>query len=369
LLHEAKFNKTFIHGVEILRKGFDFDISKGSDIVEGSYQHLPVFFRFLKIKGSEMYNDHVIKITMMVLQRRITRANGLFSEMQQLLPRLYKIKSKGKYPLEEKLIKTLLYLILPVSSPDELLTPDQKKANDLEAHHWLSKIESVSDDMGELYSEFLYIRCWVARRVGLVAEAKQVALKGIALFENDPRFYHGLMLADYCTFLDTKINERTIADIDAMLDSAEKAYQRYIPFIDKYYHNPYKDEIVAKLNDCFNNNFCYLFTEKAKILYHKKAIAASIPFIEHALASLDKMRPGKDFRERLSEYYDTAANLYYLQSYYTDLYNPQERLSEALSSINNALLLTTRRDIMSEYEKEKEKIKRRQEDTRKTSRS
>lgn len=370
ILHEANFNRIFVDGIEILRKGnMELDFSKGADGVEGSYQHLPMFFAF-EGNNSTKNNQDFLQITLLILQRKITPGSTLFEDLQQLLAqlhdRLFLIKSRSKYPLEEKLLKTLLYLILPMSGQGPLMSSRDKQSNDTEAYHWLNKIEGTAEDMGYLYREFLYLQCWVARRVGDFDGAKIIAVKGIELYKDDPRFYHGLFLAEYCHFLTGKPKEKQLERINFILEHTEHADARYPLFIEKHYDSQIAINLKARLRDCFGNNFCYFLTEKAKLLAEIKAIPEAIESLEQAEQRLGKMMQKGHFLEPLAEYYDTAANLYWAQSYYPDKYDIKEKAEAALNYIDQAVILAPRREIRIEYETKKHNIAiRHQEVTRK----
>lgn len=358
ILHEAKFNEIFLRGIDIMEKeGSQFDISKGADCVEGSYQHLPIFFKFARIEGSESYGEDILNITLPVLQIKPS-GDELFEGMKQLLSRLYRIKSRGRYPLEEKLIKALLYLILPVSDHRESISAEAKKANDVEAYHWLNKI-AAGKDMGPLSSEFLYIRCWVARRVGKFEKACELARRGIKEFGKDPRFYHGLMLAEYCLLMEPRPEYRDVGLLDHILEQAGIAFELYPGFIRECYDPGLQTDIMARLEDCFYNNFCYFLTEKAILLYQHKKARESVDCLKKARHYLEVLRLNGRFREKLPEYYDTAAHLEYQESFYPGVFDAQKSILAALDSIDGALLLTTQREARAEYEKEKAKIEKR----------
>lgn len=362
IVNEAKFNEIFLTGMNIMdRVGFEFEILKGGDSIAGSYQHLPVFFRFSKIPGSSVYNDDLLKISMPILQRKIAGNDILMNDIRQLLQRLHRIKSRSKYPLEEKLIKTLLYLILPVSHNTQQLSPNEKRANDMAAYHWLKKIAEDNEDMGPLFSEFLYIKCWVARRVGLFPEAKEIALKGIKDFPKDPRFYHGLFLAEYCIYFDMQEQYKIPDMVDDLITNAVSAFQLYPAFIDEFYDNAYHDDLNERIEDCFNNNLCYLYTERAYLLYHEKKSKEALGTLDKAREYLGALIVGDYNNETLPEYFDTAAYFYYQESFFRHL-NPKQKIQKALDAIDEALLKTTHRDLRDQFDKRRKLIKKREQE-------
>ena len=366
VVHEAKFNEIFLNGMSIMnRDGFDFDISKGADSVEGSYQHLPVFFKFSKIPGSGTYNDDLLKITLPILQRKVAGNDLLMDDIRKLLNRLHHIKSRSKYPLEEKLIKTLLFLILPISFNGQQLSPEEKLANDMAAYHWLKKIADYKEDMGLLLSEFRYIRCWVARRVNYFDEARGIALEGIRDFPEDPRFYHGLLLADYCLYLDMKETFRTVGMVNEMIGNGLKAHRRYPAFIGEFYDNQYQNELNNRIGDCFNNNFCFLYTEKAYLLYREIKPAHALEALQTARQYLAALQMEEGNNEVLPEYFDTAAYFFYQESFHPEL-DPVQKIQDALDAIDKALLKTTQRGLRDAYDKRRKLITEREAVIRET---
>lgn len=353
---EAEFNSIFIMSIETIKNELNnFDLSKGGDPIEGSYQHLPVFLHFSDGDERKEYHEIILKLTRMILERKINESKLIFIEFDALLRKLYTIKSKVQSPTEEKLIKSFISLILPPI--DSYEHNEEYDVTDMKAYKWLRDVEKRNTEP-TLESEILYMLCWTARRTKDYISSEQFAKRGIKKFPKDPRFFHGYALALYGEKED--IEKETVSDVNEIIENLQKAYKLYPDFLKDSYSSADCVLFLNKVDQCFDNNFCFFYTEIAHLLFLKKQPQEqSLSYIKLAEINLNRLRVGGGFIEELAEYYDTEAYFYFVQSLLKKYFNPLQKVLAAKKSIDTAIQLTSDRRLITKYEKRKRVIETR----------
>ena len=349
LVIESEINFYFVRGLDLLRDTGIFGIQKGSDIIEGSYQHLPVFFK-LDIFPKEIQLQFKRILNIILLH---TANNGIqiYENMKEFLDKLRNTKAREEYPLSERIIKGLLCILLPMEND-----ADFKKRNIL-VYKWLKNINEEVSQKDEFKSELLYLLSWFARRVENYPESINYASIGTKLFKYDPRFYHSHLLNEICLFSE----DNDINSLNPILNNTSKAELLYPNFIENHFASSKEESVTIqrKLKDCFNNNICFIYTDIAFIIRNKNPRQAEIYLRkarQYLLLLLEKGR----FRESLAEYFDTEAYLLFVESFIMqDVKINKLRLS--LKSINKSINLQEKKlniskELSSKYEKRKSQI-------------
>ncbi|MEO6977027.1 MAG: hypothetical protein ABI113_01575, partial [Mucilaginibacter sp.] len=354
LLNEAIFNTTFINGIEqISKSGVNFILKKGEDLIEGSYQHLPIFLTFSKIKKLQL---HTFNFLALILTKKTEESKGIVYELDEILNLLVEANSNGDWPIEVKLLKAFIFILLP--SEDESLATSYKKSievidNNAFALEWLEGIyQRTKIDDSELSADLLYLLCWTARRVKDYKKALSYANIGIKVFSDDPRFYHGKFLADYCIYQSAQRASGEL--IDEMLKNLKLSVNFYTSFISNHYIQ--FDSVVLlydKLIDTFNNNFCYCLVLKASYLASSQTendvnlIVALLTQARNHLKAL-KLENGA-FKDELAEYYDTESHLEYIEADYLKGKHRVKKLHNAQLAISQAIKLSTHEGLKNKY--------------------
>ena len=353
LYNESLFNSRFIQSIDSIKNNITvFDLSVGEDIVEGSYQHLPFLLKF----SNKHYHSQTNSIIQFILTNKTTESNLLCNQLSELLSRLYGIKSKQESSEEEKIIKALIFLLLPEAG----LKADNNLSNEKLAYNWLSKIKIKNTK--DLESEIYYVLCWICRRQKKYENSLIYAEQGKAKFSHDPRFHHGYALTQYCilNWNDRESSETDLSHltlINDVLTHSTIAQQLYPNFITANYIE--QEALIRKINDSFRNNLCCFLTIKAEIMRELKHPKQEIVnTLSDARVNLDKLKVNKSYVEDLAEYYDTEARLEYLEADYRELCNitPQEKLQRALEAIEKAINKTNQEKLRNRYKDMKDRI-------------
>lgn len=345
LKKEAELNASFLKIIEHIQSGkTNFTISKGKDVIEGSYQLLPILLNF--DNANENYNSNLFLLIELVLNKTIEDSEIVCKKLEKLIISLGKITFKGNYPLEQKLIKALIFLLLPSIGGND------GKNYDSGIYDWIKEEEQhLQEHNNKVKSEFLYFSCWVARRCGDYEQSKNYAQKGIENYQNDPRFYHGLFLAQYCMYY----NHKDIQLLNEILNNAEQAFYSYHLYFLKSYNVPEARSLIElRFLDCFNNNFCYFYAEMAwlkKDISYKEAIEA-LGISRKKLELLKK----SETRKYLSEYYETESHLEFIESKFYEKFNSLDKLNHSLRAINIAIEKANSLELRKQYHSERLKI-------------
>ena len=135
------------------------------------------------------------------------------------------------------------------------------KENDLIATSWLNDLE-ISEDDDEALCNKLYLQIWALRRINEYEDSIKLSNEAIAKFPDDPRFYHGLFLSQYCISEDKKKKDRNL--IKKILDNLEKANLLYHNFIVQNFEDQHNMPLVLKsINHSYTNSRSYCLALKA----------------------------------------------------------------------------------------------------------
>lgn len=352
LWNEAIFNTSFINGIEQIKlAGQGFDLNKGGDIIEGSYQRLPIFLTFSKVPSLQI---HAFNLLSLILHRKPDDSQAFCNELDELLSKMIQADSIGDSPFEVKLLKAFIFVILP--SIEENIKSKNKRNNDSIALKWLQNLSSdPNSNEPELRADLLYLQCWAARRIPDYVKSIEYAEKGVDAFPEDPRFYHGKFLAQYCILENTNDQHQHLMLIDEMIENLKKALKNYDLFINKFYSG-FENGILLtqKLIDTFNNNFCSCFTLKARCLrtyYNQKFDNTDVlKLLEIARNYLNCLKNDDgQFKDLLPEYLDTEANLELVESFYLENDNKKQKLYYAKKAIKKAIEISTNVSLIEKY--------------------
>lgn len=333
---ENKVNNLIALGFEEIRLGgSEFTLQKGQDLIEGSYQFLPIIFRIQNISEfSTIYAKPINMLTELIVKKKINESKKVCDSLLDLFKLLERNINKYNDPIEEKIIKTLVFLILPNSN--------EKSSTEL-IINWLSKSDNESLPL-ELRVELWYTLCWIYRRTKNYSASIRIADEGIKTVPNDPRFYHGKSLANYCMWVENKKS----VNIDDIISGLKKSKKLYYEFIEDNYTNGLKASLHSKIIDTFNNNLCYFYTEKSFLIKdsHPDMAMELINIARHKYLKELKKADGT-YIETLPEYYDTESNLEFVESYMLD--DKINRLSHSKIAIEQAIKLSNHLELKGKY--------------------
>ncbi len=308
----GEFNTAFVYSINKIKQGMPFDLSKGADHIEGNYQHLPLLLTFNSARLK--YLESLSELVRLVLCHKSENGNNLLSQFEKMIKEMNSSNIYNKDETEINLIKSLLFMILP----SKLIVNTSIKENDLLAEKWLDDLK-INDD-NESQRNLLYLKIWCKRRINNYKESEEIATKAIISFPDDPRFYHGLFLSQFCLFeeLMDKNTTEGLSLIDKMLDNLKKANNLYPGFIKNYYQEKSISLLILEaMNDSFYNSYSYCLTLKADYLKEHDNTVECSNLISEALSVFDRLKSdnGK-FRDELSEYYDTEAFILYHKAFF-----------------------------------------------------
>lgn len=345
----AHFNTSFIYGIDRIKESNDtFDISKGSDYIEGTFHHLPIYLTFKK--SSNKYEKHFLKLVEIIFSRNLSRSRDIIIELNELISIMNSSKFNDLEKSEINLIKAFIFMILPSQNKKNGI-----KENDILAASWLSDL-IINEDNEELFADKLYLQIWAERRIKNFSKSVNHAKKAIKLFPEDPRFYHGLFLSQYCMSEDRQNSDNKL--LNDLLKNLDKADELYIEFALKNYEKTsYLIDAFDSFDQSYINSKCYC---RALIAYNllKNDKNTFIEMLKDIREDFDELKDeeGKFFFE-LTEYYDTEAFIEYLESYYVD--NKSEKLDYAEKAITKAIKQTTNDNLKIKYIKKLKVIEER----------
>lgn len=161
-------------------------INRGDDYVFGGDHHLPtIFLSKDTIKGLS-FNDIVSHF-----QDEKKDINGFFSSS---IVKLFVDSSED----DERILKRCLIL---------LMLSDSSKIGrqNFDTLSFVSEY-NFKDIIAEC--DFKYTLCWAYRRKQNYLDSISIAMKMVQIDNNDPRFYHGLVLGHYCLYEKYKYDNR-----------------------------------------------------------------------------------------------------------------------------------------------------------------
>jgi hypothetical protein len=348
LKNEAIFTTTFINSLGAIREEKKtFDISKGDDYIESTYQHLPIFLIFPN--DTTDYHIHMNKLMMLVLEGKSEDSQKLYQELQALLISMENSSYHIQQQIEVNLIKSFIFMILPSTlNKSEFDSGGKGKHNDKIAYKWLNLLAETPIKDHHLNSDLKYLMCWVLRRTCKYEESYKLAKDGIKLYNDDPRFYHGKFLALYCLYEEGRSKRRKSEIVEEMLEDLKKAHAYYIPFIKSMFFQFNVGFILKKLEEVYNNNICYILSLKAFLMsstigYDTKGIE----LLREARTYFEAINESYNYLELMPEYYDTESFLEYVESLYFQ--DKMDRINAAKRSILKAISLSKSSSLTTKY--------------------
>lgn len=325
----AAFNKA----VAGLQSQHAIKVSRGKDKIAGAGQHLPIVFLHKEKSGAnlldgiaELYLDEFA-----LLDNINSKKDQITREITKLASSIYDTEFDAR-SLEDKLILCLYLLVLPDANIAN------KTNNDFveECLQELYDTGLYSPEDPIIYSDFLYILCWVLRRNAKYAEAMKIAEEGIKQYPDDPRFYHARFLVTACSISpDDKDRETKYLHCLRDINIAQEKYPAILGN---------KDHIIGMniLSTLLNSEIytCSLMVEEGFYTGEtKKEILQRIK--EEKLPGLRRL-VGKSY-EDYPEFLHTEAYFEYLESETaTDEATKKEKINSAITTLNKAIGLGMR---------------------------
>ncbi|TAE26018.1 MAG: hypothetical protein EAZ91_18410 [Cytophagales bacterium] len=222
---ELEFKEHYLQWLESrASKTPNFIIQRGKDPVFGTAHHLPLLF-----ENGGNQKELISQITQRYIRDEVealkSKANAadLDANIEDLIKKqtTESFAHQGKPEPEDILVRSLLNLIIPFDrtkkksyTPEEMVIQVAKKQIDL--------IAFEGDVL--LLGDYYYLLCWACRRDKQYERSRKYAELGKQLNENDPRFWHGLFLYNYCEF--RECIKKTTLTIEGNASSA-------LPFLGK----------------------------------------------------------------------------------------------------------------------------------------
>lgn len=207
---------------------------------------MPIVFRF------EGYNNEVIDdITKLYLKQIAFYKTESIADRRHFVENLLIINhslleySADIRKLDEiKLALSLYILILPEVG---LFNKDNNKfVEDYLTEVYEAEFKHCIDSTNILFADFLYVLAWVYRRNTKYKKALACIEKGISIFKDDARFYHGRFLIKVCELSQTSDSVIKANMYDLILKDIEQALELY-PKILEFKSSLIRDNIVAVL--------------------------------------------------------------------------------------------------------------------------
>lgn len=361
LYDEALFSTAFLKGLSLIKYSTtSLNLSKGCDSVEGSYQHLPIFLSFPIESG--VYREHMNYLMLLILDRK-NEKHLLSSQLSALVKKMEGYPLPMEEQVEMKLLKAFILMIMPSFDgelPSTHIPTNNSSVNDYLAARWLAIIYNSNKlkhkDNPHLYSDLLYMLCWITRRIGEFGESISYANEGINLFPTDPRFYHGRFLACYSKYeeLGNK-SDNAVADLYSMHEDLIIAQKLYRPFLLENFKGFNSDLMELRLQETFYNSSCYLLTLIANEHHIAKSNEKKINVIlGDAREQLTNLKHLGTIVDWMPEYYDTEAWLEYLESFYHE--DKVNKIQQAKIAIRKALSLSRSLSLTNKYQKKEDMI-------------
>lgn len=355
LIGEIDFNTLFIQGIEDIhdeKTGWQW--SKGVDHIEGTYQILPVF---IQLQNYDKFSKEINKVIRLVLGDEQKDDHNVYDAVEKMIEKLKTTRSQGKYLMSSRLLKALIFLLLPDHKGRE-----SNKAKNFDKDSlvlkWLQFVEKSKTVPAEYAADLKYMLCWIHRRLNDITESIKYAKEGIRNYPEDPRFYHGYALGRYCKLFEDKL--ASVKDYDEIIKDLQKAEELYQFFFERNYNASDTKHYMDKLRANNNNSICVLLTEKAEIFFEIDKYDEAYICLKEARAKLEKLKNRDGFVTKLAEYYDTESSLEYQESFLEeDHIDPVKKLDNAHTASKEARSLTSRPDLVAKYAKMTEKIRKR----------
>lgn len=353
LLNVGNFNTSFVYGIDkVKNEGAMFDLSKGADYIEGNYHHLPLLLTFSSIDNS--YIDSMYELIKLVLSHHMEDSINICNQLENILAQMNSSSIYDNVKTEINLIKAFIFMILP-----SMQNRDKIKDNDTLAHSWLKDLNINENDYEALKNKY-YLTIWSSRRIQRYNESIKLAKKAIKDFPDDPRFYHGLFLSQYCLYeesieMKSPIN---IHLIENMLKNLDKAYILYPPFIlSNFSYKNLAPLIREAIRDSYSNSYSYCLCLKAQELEKTGKNVEYVSLIKNARTTFNNIKNSNNcYKDNLAEYYDTEAFIEYYESYCLENDERISKLKAALNTISMAIDLSNNEALTKKYISKRELI-------------
>jgi hypothetical protein len=229
---ETKFqlDQTFVpifkKAIDKLKQGHPMKISRGKDFISGTGQHLPILFFYRSEKNAALTDQiaelYLSKLAFLHPSGTLELTRKIIDIASSIYDSIFDIRS-----LHDKLVLCLYMLILPEIN-------HEGKTNNEVVEEFLQEIRHLDltklDDV--LYSDLLYVLCWVLRRNTKYKEAMEITEKALDLFPKDPRFYHSRFLITICIQSSNPNDRATKSYFKSLLEDICKAADLYRERID-----------------------------------------------------------------------------------------------------------------------------------------
>lgn len=331
LIKIGEFNTAFIYGISSIESDIEsFDLTKGGDCIEGMFQHLPLYLTFNN--WDEEYRLMVLEIQRLVLTRNVIDSKLLCVNLRELFNLIRYSKYDEEYNSELNILKAFLLMILPGEQNDVGV-----KENDLLAVSWLENVKVAKEDTESMKNKY-YLQIWAMRRVNRFRKAISLAKLAISKYPDDPRFYHGLFLAQFCLSSDENHSDHNL--VITMLDNLESSMDRYYDFVtDSFFANSIVDLVYDSIEQSYNNNYGYMNALLASFVKNKGDSTDFEFYMDEARRVFNYLKnENGEFYDNLSEYYDTEAFIEYLESFIVE--NKLSKLKYAKDAILKARQLS-----------------------------
>jgi len=340
LIKIGEFNSAFIYGIDrIKNQGETFDLSKGADYVEGTFHHLPLYLTFTESE----FKQRMFKLVDLVLSRKIEQSSEICKQLEGLLKEMNTSKLHDLEKTDINLIKAFIFMIIPGR---EEKRGAKDKENDLMANSWLNDLE-ISEDDEEAKCNKLYLQIWALRRINKYRDSVKLANQAIEKFPDDPRFYHGLFLSQYC--ISEEKNNKDHNLINKMLENLRTANILYQDFMIQNFEDQNKRPLVLKsIDQSYLNSLSYCLALKASNLKKKAGNEKYVNLLKDARSTFASLK-NKDnqFYDELPEYLDTEAFIEFLESFYVA--DKSAKIKYAESAILKAIELSNNEYLVRKY--------------------
>jgi hypothetical protein len=181
---------------------------------------------------------------------------------------------------ELEILRSLLYLAYPLRSGDARV---------------VNSTDRSCRKYPEQQLEFLYLGCWAARRMKRYAESILFADRGIAVDQEDPRFYHGRSLSVYC-WIDSAMEGCSKVMKDAIDDAVHA-----VRLLERDYASD------SEMLSAGYNNIAYFCLQSDPAV--QNSMRTAVEYFEKLL----KLLPRSQWTPKYPEYFHTESVLLYHQ--------------------------------------------------------
>lgn len=226
---------------------------------------------------------------------------------------------------------------------------------------WINhiKFKRLSDFNKNEQIEFHYLAIWIFRRLKKYRDADEHIKLGFELTKyDDPRFYHGAFLNDYCKYKRSADCERNIRILKTLTSKCESALFGYHEYFLKIFDEIDYRNIYERYKELFFNNLSYFFALISEEYYISKDINSGKEYAIVAREKLENLKSLllKSSRNKLIEYSGTESYLEFVESFYLNDDKKFKKLLNARREISSALEKMSHREQITRYKDIKQRI-------------